>query len=128
MHASLRSCLPLALLVLAACSPKDEGQVAPGKSAADSPIAAANAEFARLRAQGPDATAREITRLEYALTRSLMKSGGLDAALGGEAKADAALTELFLDYERKARALQAELPKAFAPTNEGGGGSMGAEG
>ena len=128
MHASLRSCLPLALLVLAACSPKEQGQVAPGKPAANSPIAKANAEFARLQAQGTDATAREITKLEYALTRNLMKAGGLEAALGGEAKADAALTELFIDYERKARALQAELPKAFAPATAGGGGSMGAEG
>ena len=124
MRASYRTTLPLALLVLAACSPQQDGQ-APGKPAADSPIAAANAEFARLQAQGTDATAREITKLEYALTRRLMKAGGLDAALGGEAKADSALTALFVDYERKARALQTELPKAFAPANEGGGGGMG---
>ena len=124
MRASYRTTLPLALLVLAACSPQQDGQ-APGKPAADSPIAAANAEFARLQAQGTDATAREITKLEYALTRRLMKAGGLDAALGGEAKADSALTALFVDYERKARALQTELPKAFAPADEGGGGGMG---
>ena len=124
MRASYRTTLPLALLVLAACSPQQDGQ-APGKPAADSPIAAANAEFARLQAQGTDATAREITKLEYALTRRLMKAGGLDAALGGEAKADSALTALFVDYERKAHALQTELPKAFAPANEGGGGGMG---
>ena len=124
MRASYRTTLPLALLVLAACSPQQDGQ-APGKPAADSPIAAANAEFARLQAQGTDATAREITKLEYALTRRLMKAGGLDAALGGEAKADSALTALFVDYERKARALQTELPKAFAPANERRGGGMG---
>jgi hypothetical protein len=128
MHPSFRSCLPLALLLLVACSSKEEGQAAPGKPAADSPIAKAKAEFARLQAQGPDATAREFTKLEYALTRNLMKAGGLDAALGGEAESDAALTALFLDYEHKARALQAELPSAFAPVAEGGGGSMGAEG
>ena len=131
MHAALRSCLPLTLLVLAACSPKQEGPAAtesPDKPATDSPMAAVNAEFARLQAQGPDATAREFTQLEYALTRSLMKAGGLDAALGGEAKADAALGALYTDYERKARALRAELPKAIIPANEGGGGGMGAEG
>lgn len=131
MHASPRICLPLALLLLAACSPKQDGQAAtamPDKRAADSPVAAANAEFARLQAQGPDATAREITKAEYALTRSLMKAGGLDAALGGEAKADAALTALFVDYERRARAMQADLPKAFVRANQGGGGSMGGEG
>ena len=114
-----------ALSVLAACSPKPDGEAAKAAPANDSPAAKANAEFARLQAQGPDATAREFTKTEYALTRSLMKAGGLDAALGGEAKADAALTALFMDYERKGRALQAELPKAFAPVNEGGGGNRG---
>ena len=117
-----------ALSVLAACSPKPDGEAAKATPANDSPAAKANAEFARLQAQGPDATAREFTKTEYALTRSLMKAGGLDAALGGEAKADAALTALFMDYERKGRALQAELPKAFAPVNEGGGGNTGGRG
>ena len=130
MRAPTAACLSLVLL-LAGCSgdaDKPAAEAAVAKPAAPSPIAADNAEFARLQAQGADATAREITKLEYALTRSLMKSGGLDAALGGEAKVDAALTELFLDYERKARALREELPRAFAPANEGGGGSIGAEG
>ena len=117
-----------ALSVLAACSPKPDREAAKAAPANDSPAAKANAEFARLQAQGPDATAREFTKTEYALTRSLMKAGGLDATLGGEAKADAALTALFMDYERKARALQSELPKAFAPVNEGGGGNRGGEG
>lgn len=131
MHAPFRSCLPLALLLLAACSSKNDGQDAAASSkkpAVDSPAAVANAEFARLQAQGPDATAREFTRLEYALTRSLMKAGGMDAALGGEARADAALDALYTDYERQARALRAALPAAFLPVNEGGGGSLGAEG
>ena len=129
MHACLRfclsACLPAAIVLLAAaCSP---GAGDPAAPAANSP-AAARAELARLRAQDPDATAREITKLEYALTRSLMKAGGLDDALGGEAKAEAALTDLYLDYERQGRALRAELPKAFLPANEGGGGSMGGDG
>ena len=131
MHARLRTCLPLALLVLAACSPRQDGEpgsAAPGEPAAGSPAALANAEFARQQAQGPDATAREITRLEYALTRSLMKAGGIDAALGGEARADAALNALYMDYERQARALRAALPTAFLAVSEGGGGSLGAEG
>ena len=67
MRASYRTTLPLALLVLAACSPQQDGQ-APGKPAADSPIAAANAEFARLQAQGTDATARgEAQKHRYSL-------------------------------------------------------------
>ena len=126
MPASFRTCLPLVMLVLAACSPQPDKAVT--TPAADSPMAKAKAEFSRLQAQGPDATAREITKLEYALTRNLMKAGGLDAALGGEAKAEAALTALYADYERKARALQSGLPQAFVPVNEGGGGSLGGEG
>ena len=86
MPASFRTCLPLVMLVLAACSPQPDKAVT--TPAADSPMAKAKAEFSRLQAQGPDATAREITKLEYALTRNLMKAGGLDAALGGEAKAE----------------------------------------
>lgn len=126
MRPSFRTTLPLALLVLAACSrPAAEQDAA---SASASPAATVHAEFARLQAQSTDATARELTQLEYPLTRRLMQAGGLDAALGGEAKADAALTALYMDYERKARALQAQLPTAFAPANEGGGGGTGAEG
>lgn len=132
MLASLRTCLPLALLVLAACSPTtDNATETPARSAtpaADSPLAKARAEFARLQAQGADATAREFTKIDYQATRSLMKAGGLDAALGGETKANDALTALFLEYERKGRALQADLPKAFVRANEGGSGSMGGEG
>ena len=56
MHAPFRTCLPLALLALAACSSKTDQQAATASSAkpaADSPVAKANAEFARLQAQGP---------------------------------------------------------------------------
>jgi len=117
------------MAMLSGCSgDRNEAPAAPGAAAESSPVAAANAEFARLQAQGPDSTAREFTKLEYPLTRSLMRAAGIDEALGGAGKADVALTALFMDYERKARALQLELPKAFAPATEGGGGSMGAEG
>lgn len=129
MHACprtcLHACLLTALLLLAACSP-DTGETSAAST--DNATAVARAELARLQSQDADATARDITRLEFALSRNLMKSGGLDDALGGEANADAALTALFLDYERKARALRTELPNAFVPANEGGAGSMGGEG
>ena len=128
MHASFRSCLPLALL-LAACSPQADRAAAAssGKPAANPPVAAANAEFARLQAQGRDATAREFTQSEYPATRRLMKAGGLDQALGGEAKADAALQALYALYEHKARALAAELPALF-DQHAGGGGALGSGG
>ena len=129
MHASFRTCLLLALLVLAACSSKTDQPIAAssGEPTTKSPIAAANAEFARLQAQGPDATAREFTQIEYPATRSLMKAGGLDAALGGEAKADAALQALYALYEHKSRALAAELPTLF-DQHSGGGGAFGSGG
>ena len=126
MRASFRPCLPLALLLaLTACSSKTDRTAAAapsGNPAADSPVAKANAEYARLKAQGPEATAREITRLEYPLTRALMKTGGLDAALGGEARGDAALQALFALYEHEARAFAAELPMLFDKRSGGGGG------
>jgi hypothetical protein len=71
----------------------------------------ANAELMRLRTQGSEKTAREITQLEYPAYRELMKASGLEEALGGEAKTDAALRGLFAGYERKVRSLESELPK-----------------
>ncbi len=112
-----------AAISLSACSRTPGGD---GKAELSGPAAkavqAANAEFARLRKQGPDATAREITKIEYPMTRNLMKAGGVDAALGGEAKADAALQKLFALYEQKSRGFAAELPTLFDKRSGGGGG------
>lgn len=117
-----------AALLLSACSRTPGGD---GKAVSPSPAAkaaqAANAEFARLQKQGSDATAREITKIEYPMTRSLMKAGGVDAALGGEAKADAALQKLFALYEQKSRAFAAELP-TLSDKHSGGGGGFGSGG
>jgi hypothetical protein len=118
--------LLIAALALAACSPKS-GQETLAPAGKDTPAGAANAEFARLQAQGPEATAREIARIEYPLTRGLMKAGGLDAALGGEANAEAALQALFALYEHKAHELAAGLPTLF-DERSGGGGSFGSGG
>ena len=120
--------LAVSILSLSACSRTPNGD---GKTESSSPAAkaaqAANAEFARLQKQGADATAREITKIEYPATRSLMKAGGLDVALGGEAKADAALQKLFALYEDKSHILAAELPTLF-DKRSGGGGSFGSGG
>jgi hypothetical protein len=123
MHALRHSSLCLALLGLVACAPKDGGQAAaPPASRPPTPAAAVKAEFARLQAQGPQALPRQATRLEYPLTRGLMKAGGLDAALGGEARADAALRALYASYELKSAALAAALPTLFDKHSGGGGG------
>lgn len=99
-------------LVLAGCSRAPPGDGAtPPSSPVTAALREANAELARLHAQGDEKTAREITNLEYPAYRELMKTSGLDAALGSEAKADAALRELFAGYERKVRSLESDLPK-----------------
>lgn len=98
-----------ATLIVTACA-KHSGDSAPA-AAEDMPVRAAHGELARIRAQGGEKTAREVTAIEYPIYRELMKAAGLDAALGGEAPADAALRGLFAAYERKVRSLQADLPK-----------------
>lgn len=115
--------LAVSILSLSACSraPNGDRKTEPSSPAAKA-ARAANAEFARLQKQGAEATAREITKIEYPATRSLMKASGIDAALGGEAKADAALQKLFALYEQKSRAFAAELPGLFDKRSGGGGG------
>ena len=115
--------LPAVLLALAGCSPTaSTGSDAPAQAEQD-PLAAAvdksNTDYARLRAQDPDAVAREITAIEYPAWRELMKASGLDAALGGEAAGDAALRALFAGYEGKARSLREELPKMLPAAYNG---------
>jgi len=95
------------LLALCACSGAPDDR--PSEIAAA--VMAVHAEHGRVQAQGSEATAREITGVEYPAYRELMQASGLDAALGGEAAGEAALRELFAAYERKARSLQEELPR-----------------
>ncbi len=112
-----------AALAVAACSPSSSPEAEAAKPA--DPMAAAvrdaNAEFARLRAQDNDKTAHEIAALEYPAYRALMKFSGLDAALGGEAQADAALRALFALYERKVRSFESDLPKMLKMADTGAG-------
>ncbi len=123
MRQSLRPCLLAAVLVLAACSPTPDaatvGQQAPPSNPVQAAVREVTAELARLHAQGNDKTAREITRAEYPAYRELMRASGLDAVLGGEAQADAALRELFAGYERKVRSFQDELPKMMPMADTG---------
>ncbi|MBP6216026.1 MAG: hypothetical protein KA391_01375 [Luteimonas sp.] len=95
------------LLVLCACSGAPDDR----PSQIESAVRAVHAEYARMQAQGSEATAREITELEFPVYRELMQASGLDAALGGKSEGEAALRELFVAYERKARSLQDELPR-----------------
>ena len=116
--------LPVALLLaLAACSPTPSGSPDDTHAQKQDPLAdavrKANADYARLKAQHQDTTAREITAIEYPAYRELMRASGLDAALGGETNGDAALRELFGTFERKARGLRDELPKMLPAAYSG---------
>lgn len=119
------SCWMLAAMLpaLMACSPAPSPQTDAAIPARQDPIATAvskvHAGHARLRAEDPDSTAREITALEYPAYRELMKASGLDAALGGEAAGDTALRALFASYESKARSLREELPKMLPAAYSG---------
>ena len=71
--------LPAVLLALAGCSPTaSTGSDVPAQAEQD-PLAAAvdkaNTDYARLRAQDPDAVAREITAIEYPAWRELIEQG-----------------------------------------------------
>lgn len=116
--------LPVALLLaLAACSPAPSGNPDDTPAQKQDPLAdavrKANADYARLRAQDQDTTAREITAIEYPAYRELMRASGLDAALGGETNGDAALRALFGTFERKTRSLRDELPKMLPAAYSG---------
>jgi hypothetical protein len=106
------------MLALAACS-RPAGEQAGSRVEKASPVQAVNAELTRLQAQGKVATAREITSIEYPAYRSLMRASGLDQALGGEARADAALRELFGVYERKVQGFESDLPKMVSAAYSG---------
>jgi len=112
----------IALAVLVGCS----REPAPSAPAADSPLAAALAEYERLAAQGSEKTAREITNLEYPMYRELMAVSGLEEDLGGGEQADEWLRLLFEEIELRTNALVGDLPKmipvAYSGINIGNSG------
>ena len=123
MRQPYRLCLIAVLLALAACSPAPSGKDVDKDVESGSPVTTAvrdaNAELQRIRVQGDDKTAREITSLEYPAYRELMKFSGLDAEQGGEAQADAALRALFALYERKVQSFESDLPEMLKMADSG---------
>jgi hypothetical protein len=126
MRNSFRTTLPLALLVLAACSkPAPDAAVAPPGPAA-SPV---RAELARLQQDGPLPAARRASVLEFWLHYKLMQATGMAQTLGGEDRAIAALKAFGLATERSATAAQADVPRMLPANFDGNGmdaGVMGA--
>jgi len=123
MRQPYRLCLIAVLLALAACSPAPSGKDVDKDVESGSPVTTAvrdaNAELQRIRVQGDDKTAREITSLEYPAYRELMKFSGLDAEQGDEAQADAALRALFALYERKVQSFESDLPEMLKMADSG---------
>lgn len=117
--------LPLLLLlaVLAGCSgPSD----AP-RAGADTPPRAANplaptaAQRDAFQAQGPEPAIRQLARADYVLHYAVMRGTGIEQALGGQARALAALQALGDQYERQARGMRADLPRLVPATLVGDG-------
>lgn len=123
MHLPFRLCLSVAMLALVACSPAPPAGEATPSNPPGNPVKAAvrdaNADVGRLRTQGHDNIAREITGIEYPAYRALMEFSGLDAAQGGAAQADAALRALFALYERKVHGFESDLPKMLKMADGG---------
>lgn len=105
------------LLTLAACSQPSADTA--GAPAANPPLAEAIAEYGRLQAQGLDRTAREITAIEYPMYLEFARLTGLEAELGGQAQADAAVLGFFAANERVVGRLRDDLPKMI-PVAMGG--------
>ena len=85
MHALLRTPLPLALLLLAACSQKEPQQPAGSAMASRGYYAAPDqAEIERLGAEGPEGLARRMVPNDLWLHYKLMEASGMVDALGGE--------------------------------------------
>ncbi|WP_062358138.1 hypothetical protein [Pseudoxanthomonas mexicana] len=114
-------------LLLAACSPSSGD--APSRSSDPPPDQHLKAGLERLKAEGPLPSAREASALEYWLHYKVMQATGMEEALGGEARAIAALKAFGLAVERSAVVAQTQVPRMTPAAFDGTGmdaGMMGA--
>lgn len=124
MHALLRTRLPLALLLLAACSQKEPQQPAGSPMASRGDYAAPDqAEIERLGAEGPDGLARRMVPNDLWLHYKVMEASGMVDALGGEEKAVAALLALGKAYERRFQKFSQEDAPKLVPASFTGNGT-----
>jgi len=111
--------LSLAVLVgLAACSKQDD---APATSENPDIRASVRADAQRIREEGPEYVGRQLRPLDYWLHYKMMQATGIEAGLGGEEQAVAALKAIGAAYERQLRVFETEAPKLVpvAFTGEG---------
>ena len=99
--------LAAGLLSITACS-SGTGDTAPDD--ADRTAIPTQAQVEAFAAEGPEAMLQRIRPVDYWLLYVVMRSTGLEAALGGEARALAALQAMGNAYERQLRGIQAQPP------------------
>ena len=97
--------LTLSIVLLAACAPRADESDNP---AYRSPT---QAEIDAYLAEGPEPALRRITMFDYLAHYRLMEATGMVEALGGEARAIAALKALGEAYERRLRGAEADAPR-----------------
>ena len=111
--------LAACVLMFAACSP---GPDAPAPSTADiDAYLVTHAQAKAILAAGPEPTLQQLRPLDYWLHYKLMQASGIEAALGGETQALAALQAVGDAYERKLRGSEVGQPRMqpVAFTGEG---------
>ena len=125
MHASLRSCLSLALLALAACSSKEPSRQAASPEPATTAAAGhfTQAEFEAFKAAGPEQAARRIASNDLWLHYKLMEATGVVDALGGEDRAVVALVSLGKAYEARLQKFSREDAPKLVPAAFTGNGT-----
>jgi len=116
-----------ALVILAACSSREEPAAPPAPAASESPVPPSfipsRAQRDRFLAEGKEPTLRELARTDYWLHYKMMQATGIEQELGGEEQTIAALRSIGEAYERKLREAEVDMPKMIpaAFTGEGMG-------
>lgn len=117
MHLPRTSFVAAIVLALAACSPS----AGDGGAGNDNPRAPTQAQIDAILAEGPDATLRKMATFDYLVHYRVMEATGMVDALGGEAKAVAALKALGDQNERWLRGAQADAPRMIPAAFDGSG-------
>lgn len=110
----------LMALALAACSPPSDAPQATKPDAHDG-RGPSQADVDRFIAEGPEPTLRRIAPFDYLAHYRVMEATGIVEALGGEARAIAALKAMGNEYERKLRGAEADAPKMVPVAFDGTG-------
>jgi hypothetical protein len=103
-------------LLLTSCGKTPERKQAPANSAIPT-----QAEMDKLKGEGLKQAARDASKLELWLHYKLMQANGMEAALGGEPQAVAALTAISAAFERSVIAAGADMARLIPAAFDGSG-------